>query len=293
VLQKIALIVITSTLVVISIGFLPSSNFVNDNYVDSKHLDDTVLSVYGTSKIRNESQLSNDYDKLSSGMKEVGLFDSNITILQTEFAKEYPMPPDTWPNGIMVDRNGIVWTVGTMSNTLISFDPRQEKIRSVYPIPDKNADNIDTKVKNQLSRSIRMIWSIVEDKDGFIWFSHSGSLWRFDPFSANFNLISDIDNAPFQMKADNRSGNIWFTTFSGSTIGVIQKIDTNTDEYKITEFSLDNNETFPSGIFLQGDYVWITDTLELCVMCPPPFSDLCLNSGKYTIDLSKICFIAT
>lgn len=63
------------------------------------------------------------------------------------------------------------------------------------------------------------------------------------------------------MKADTRTGDIWFTTFSGSTIGVIQKID-DTGEYKITEFSMENNETFPSGIFLQGDYVWITDTLQ-------------------------------
>lgn len=260
-LQKIALIVSASTLVVISMGLLRSSNFVNDNYVDSKLTGDTVLSVSATNKRINESQISNDHDKLSSDMREIGLLDSNSTILQTEFAKEYPMPPGTWPNGIMVDRNGIVWTVGTMSNTLISFDPRQEKIKSVYPIPDKNADNIETKSKNQPSRSVRMVWSIVEDKNGFIWFSHSGSLWRFDPLSANFNLISDIDNAPFQMKTDSRTGNIWFTTFSGSTIGVIQKID-NTGKYKITEFSLDNNETFPSGIFLQGDYVWITDTLE-------------------------------
>jgi virginiamycin B lyase len=261
-LQKIALIVSASTLVVISIGLLRSSNFVNDNYVDSKLTGDTVPSVYATSKIINESQISNDHDKLSSDMREMGLLDSNITILQTEFAKEYPMPPGTWPNGIMVDRNGIIWTIGTMSDTLISFDPRQEKIRSVYAIPDKKADNIDTTSKNQPSRSVRMVWNIVEDKDGFIWFSQSGSFWRFDPLSANFNLISNIDNAPFQMKTDNRTGNIWFTTFSGSTIGVIQKIDNNTGEYKITEFTLDDNETFPSGIFLQGDYVWITDTLE-------------------------------
>ncbi|MGI0043640.1 MAG: hypothetical protein ACRD47_08005, partial [Nitrososphaeraceae archaeon] len=203
----------------------------------------------------------NDYDNLSSVMREMGLLDSNTTILQTEFAKEYPMPPDSWPNGIMVDRNGIVWTVGTMSNTLISFDPKEERIASLYPIPEETTDDTGTESRNQPSRSIRMVWSIVEGKDGFIWFSQSGSLWRFDPLSGNFKLISEIRNAPFQMKADNRTGNIWFTTFSGSTIGVIQKID-DTSEYKITEFSMENNETFPSGLFLQGDYVWITDTLQ-------------------------------
>jgi hypothetical protein len=171
------------------------------------------------------------------------------------------MPPCSWPNGIMVDRNGIIWAVGTMSKTLISFDPKEERIKSIYHIPEETIDDTDTENRNQPSRSIRMVWSIVEDKDGFIWFSQSGSLWRFDPLSGNFMLISEIRNAPFQMKADSRTGNVWFTTFSGSTIGVIQKID-DTGEYKISEFSMENNETFPSGLFLQGDYVWITDTLQ-------------------------------
>jgi virginiamycin B lyase len=261
VLQNITLVVIASMLIVYSLGYLRSSNFVNDNYVDLKHRGDIILSTYATNKIRNESQLSNDYDKLSSVLREMGLLDSNATIVQTEFAKEYPMPPKSWPNGIMVDRNGTVWTVGTMSNTLISFDPKKERIKSIYPIPEEPLDDTGTESKNQPSRSIRMVWSIVEGKDGFIWFSQSGSLWRFDPLSGNFRSISEIRNAPFQMKVDNSTGNIWFTTFSGSTAGVIQKID-DTGEYKITEFNMENNETFPSGLFLQGDYVWITDTLQ-------------------------------
>jgi len=60
------------------------------------------------------------------------------------------------------------------------------------------------------------------------------------------------------MKVDKRSGNIWFTTFGSGTFGVIQKIIGNR-EYKVTEFNL-GNDSFPSGIFLQGDSVWITET---------------------------------
>jgi hypothetical protein len=76
------------------------------------------------------------------------------------------------------------------------------------------------------------------------------------------------------MKVDKRSGDVWFTTFGSGTFGVIQKIIGNkagiksnlnnsitSPEYKLTEFNL-GNDSFPSGIFLQGDSVWITETLN-------------------------------
>jgi streptogramin lyase len=291
-------------LVVSSIGLF--SNFIDDINV-LRHIGDNLFSTYAASIRGNDSQLSNNSDKLSSLLKEMGLLDSNITSLGSPYVKEYSVPSGSWPNGIMVDRNGIVWTVGTMSKTLISFDPGQAKIKSVYPIPEKIVDSTDTKSKNQPTRSIRMVWSIVEDKDGFIWFSQSGSLWRFDPFSGHFKLISEVRNAPFQMKTDSSTGNIWFATFSGGTIGVIQKIDNTSkginpgnntttrisniidssrnNEYKIVEFSIDGNETFPSGLFLQGDHVWITDTLQFDRIIK--FRPIVNDKGR-VVDIAKI-----
>src|SRR5436305_9179103 len=69
-----------------------------------------------------------------------------------------------------------------------------------------------------------------------------------------------------QMKVDDKTGNIWFTTFGRGTFGVIQKSvenesTTNSPEYKVTEFNL-GNESFPSGIFLEGGSIWITETLN-------------------------------
>ena len=184
------------------------------------------------------------------------------------------MPNGTWPNGILVARNGIVWTVGTMSHTLIGFDPKQGKIRSSYPIitPEEEAN----KTNPQSKQGFQMVWSIVEGTDGSIWFPEGGSdpLWRFDPNTEKFQVIHSISAAPMQMKVDQRSGNIWFTTFGSGTFGVIQKIIGNkagiksnlndsiaSPEYKVTEFNL-GNDSFPSGIFLQGDSVWITETLN-------------------------------
>ena len=202
------------------------------------------------------------------------VFLNNSTNIDTPFVKEYSMPNGTWPNGILVARNGIVWTVGTMSHTLIGFDPKQGKIRSSYPIitPEEKAN----KTNPQSKQGFQMVWSIVEGTDGSIWFPEGGSdpLWRFDPNTEKFQVIHSISAAPMQMKVDQRSGNIWFTTFGSGTFGVIQKIIGNkagiksnlndsitSPEYKVTEFNL-GNDSFPSGIFLQGDSVWITETLN-------------------------------
>jgi hypothetical protein len=202
------------------------------------------------------------------------VFLNNSTHIDTPYVKEFSMPNGTWPNGILVARNGIVWTVGTMSHTLIGFDPKEGKISSSYPIinPEEEAN----KTNPQSKQGFQMVWSIVEGTDGSIWFPEGGSdpLWRFDPNTEKFQVIHSISAAPMQMKVDQRSGNIWFTTFGSGTFGVIQKIIGNkadiksnlndsitTPGYKVTEFNL-GNDSFPSGIFLQGDSVWITETLN-------------------------------
>ena len=65
-------------------------------------------------------------------------YSPNSTDIDTPYVKEFNMPNGTWPNGILVARNGIVWTVGTKSNVLISFISKQGKIRGSYPIPEES-----------------------------------------------------------------------------------------------------------------------------------------------------------
>src|SRR5206468_6311190 len=62
------------------------------------------------------------------------VFLNNFTHINTPYVKDYSMPNGTWPNSILVARNGLVWTVGTKPHTLISFNPKQGKIISSYPI---------------------------------------------------------------------------------------------------------------------------------------------------------------
>lgn len=191
-------------------------------------------------------------DKASTG---------NTRYIDTPYVKEYSLPPRTWPNGILVDTNGMVWTAGSISHSLFMFDPKQEQIKS-FPIKETNntQDNDSSK-----DRSL-MVWTMVEDNDGFIWFSQFGPdpLWRFDPHTEKFNTFHSISAAPFQMKVDKKTGNIWFTTLTGNTLGVIQKIENKngpTPTYKVTEFDI-GPDTYPSGLFFEEDSIWITQLLK-------------------------------
>jgi len=175
-----------------------------------------------------------------------------VTKNHTPYIDEYDLPVGSLPNGIIADKKGFVWIVGSDSN-LYKFDSRLDKIDSVYFIGDK-----EFKPKGSI-----MGWTIIQDNDEMIWLSQSGAkpLWRFDPINEKFTSYM-TSAAPFQMKLDEKNGNIWFTTLGGNTIGIIQKIvepDSETD-YKITEFEV-GNDSFPSGLFLENDNVWIAQVV--------------------------------
>ena len=133
-------------------------------------------------------------------------------IFKSRYVTTYSLPNKTGPNGILADRNGFVWTSGSFSHTLFRLDPKDSNLSS-YPIPEEKHSN-------------GMVWSMVEDKDGNIWFSQFGSnpLWQFDPHTEKFNLFH-TSYPPFQMKVDDATGNIWFTTLTGNIVGVIQKVE--------------------------------------------------------------------
>jgi streptogramin lyase len=242
--------VIIGVIVVVGVGFSISSRPAGNNEKPNTNQEFKQLSRTDSIQVYNNPIIRQ-------------VFLNNSTHVDTPYIKEYSMPNGTWPNAILVARNGIVWTVGTMSHMLIGFDPKQGKIKSSNPII---AQREETGTNN--NQGFQMVWSIVEDNDGSIWVPQGGSnpLWRFDPHTEQFQVIHSISAAPMQMKVDKKSGNIWFTTFGSGTFGVIQKIIKNkvgitSPEYKVTEFNL-GNDSFPSGIFLKGDSVWITETLN-------------------------------
>ncbi len=237
--------------------------------VGNKEKLQTIPESKPPARFTNIGDIGNELTKSDNILLHKFLINNSLHI-ETPYVKEYSMPNGTWPNSIMVARNGIVWTVGTKSHTLIGFDPKQGKIKSSYPIISSE-QKINSKNNTSSNQGFQMVWSIVEDNDGSIWFPEGGSdpLWRFDPHTEEFQAIHSISAAPMQMKVDQKTGNIWFTTFGSGTFGVIQKkssgntgnINGTDSGYKVTEFNL-GNESFPSGIFLQGNSVWITETLN-------------------------------
>lgn len=174
---------------------------------------------------------------------------SSVELFKSPYITEYSLPSGTWPNGILSDGNGTVWIGGSESNTIISFDPKEAKIKSSHYIAEKDSAMRESRTSHL------MIWSIVQDKDGLIWFSQMGPdpLWQFNPKTAKFTAFH-TSTAPFQIKVDQKTGKVWFTTLAGS-IGAIQKLAD--FSYKITEFEI-GSEALPSGLFVKDGSLWVT-----------------------------------
>ncbi|TAK18280.1 MAG: hypothetical protein EPO37_05645 [Nitrosarchaeum sp.] len=202
----------------------------------------------------------------------------SVTKNHTPYVNEYDLPVGSLPNGIIADKKEFIWIVGSDSN-LYKFDSRLDKIDSVYFIGDK-----ELKPKGSI-----MGWAIIQDKDEMIWLSQSGSkpLWRFDPINEKFTSYV-TSAAPFQMKLDEKNGNIWFTTLGGNIIGVIQKIIPSNLEidYKITEFEV-GNDSFPSGLFLENGNVWVAEVVGNKLVRFRIIDDMNTISIEKTLEISN------
>lgn len=199
------------------------------------------------STIENEKPVEKPVNDLSTSDLQNNSIPENISysIFKSKYVTTFSLPNGTGPNGILADDNGLVWTSGSSSHSLFRLDFKDDKLRS-YPIPEKKHWQT-------------MVWSMVEDKDGNIWFSQLGAnpLWRFDPHTETFSLFH-TGSPPFQMKVENMTGNIWFTTLTGNTIGVIQVENKTEPSYKITEFPT-GHDTDPSGLFLKDGSIWVAE----------------------------------
>ncbi|MGB6784936.1 MAG: hypothetical protein WBE60_03540 [Nitrosotalea sp.] len=176
----------------------------------------------------------------------------SIVPIRGTYVTLYPLPNGTAPNSILVDKNGIVWCIGSKIHDLFRFDPNTNSLEEYY-IPGENDNN-----------NYKMSWSMVQDNEGNIWFSQFGQypIWRFNPNDGIFTSFhSNIQYTPFQMKHDIKTDNIWFTTLSGGSLGVIQKVQefgSVVNQYEINEFSIGNG-TMPSGLDVNGNSIWVTE----------------------------------
>lgn len=175
---------------------------------------------------------------------------TTVTPMTQTYITLFHLPNGTAPNSILVDKNEIVWCTGSKIHDLFRLDPKKNSLQR-YEIPGEN------NARDQMS------WSMVQDNEGNIWFSQFGQnpVWRFDPNNETFTSFHSGQKAPFQMKHDPKTDNIWFTTLSDDSIGVIQKIgDTGLvqDQYKINEFPIGNG-SLPSGLYIHGGSILVAE----------------------------------
>lgn len=168
------------------------------------------------------------------------------------YLEEYSLPAGSGPNGLIVDRQGTVWVASSKSDLLYSLDG--SGVLKNYKIGDGSHQYF------RPGQNTSMVWTMVQDKDGMIWFSAlgSGTIWRFDPSDHSFHALDSKAGAAFQMKADPQMGDVWFTTLEGNSLGVIQKDPASPYGYTISSFDLGNG-TGPAGLYLRGQSVWVTE----------------------------------
>lgn len=172
---------------------------------------------------------------------------------QNPYLKEYALPAGAAPNGLFADKQGIVWITSSTSDTLYSFNQTSEELQG-NEIKGGNVQYSNPGV------NATMTWTVIQGKDGLLWFSPLGTrfIWNFDPANGTFHSIQSATGSAFQIKADPYSDSVWFTTLSGDTLCVAQKNASAPSGYSISAFDL-GNSTGPAGLFLQNNTVWVAE----------------------------------
>lgn len=171
---------------------------------------------------------------------------------QNPYLTEFSLPDGTGPNGLVVDKSGTVFVTSSKSDMLYSFDKGGNL--NHYEIKDGGIPYFKP------GQNTSMVWTAVRGTDGNIWFSPLGTrtLWSFDPSDGSFHAMESKAGSAFQMKVERSSGNVWFTTLEGDSLGVVEKDPASPSGYKIANFDLGNG-TGPAGLYLSGGSVWVTE----------------------------------
>ena len=191
---------------------------------------------------------------LDQSFKNMELPVNPVSGKENPYVTEYSLPPNSAPNGLVVDNAGLVW-VASKNATLYSVNPITGQVKN-YEIKNTSSGN--------LGLNSTTVWAIVQDGDGKIWLSPLGttSIWRFDTSTDTFDSYLSETGAPFQMKPGN-DGKIWFSTLRGDTVGVIEKLQN--ASYKISAFGV-GSHTNPAGIFLQNGSIWVAGVSSQNIM---------------------------
>ncbi len=144
------------------------------------------------------------------------------------------------PDGLAIDKNGMLWFGTQWGGTLGKFDPKSETFEH-FRVPYKNA--------NPAIPSI--------DKDGFIWIADhvNNKILRFDPLRKQFLIIQapTPNSWVVHVLADSQN-RLWYTCTNTNRIGMISQ-----DRKTISEYVLKDKKAKPAFLaFDSHDNVWFT-----------------------------------
>jgi virginiamycin B lyase len=200
--------------------------------------------------------------------------------------REYDLPPGSFPVGITVDPNGVVWFSDIRRNKIVRLDPETSKQREFdVPTPDSwpfqivrsSADILyfTERVGNRIGRldprtgDIREIavptanaqpagLAITPDQQIFFTENSGNRIGHLDPEHDTIEEIVVPTAAtpnPFYGPAgitSDAEGNVWFSELDGR-LGLIRR----QDRSRIEEFALPNPKVRPGGIVADAwGFVW-------------------------------------
>jgi virginiamycin B lyase len=173
----------------------------------------------------------NIYISVMSGNK-VARFD-----VKTRTFREWEMPSGHRPHGLLVDKQGIVWTTGNGNGTIGRLDPATGKVTE-YPTPSRGGGP----------------HTLVIADDGVLWFTlQSGDkIGRLDTRGGGQITEYKTSGGPYGLALD-KAGNVWFCRMSDDKLG---KLDPTTGQ--MSELST-GSRSQPRRIATAPDgMLWVT-----------------------------------
>jgi virginiamycin B lyase len=218
----------------------------------------------------------NIYITVMSGNK-IARFDT-----KTHAFKEWELAPRHHPHGLLVDKQGIVWTTGNGNGTIGRLDPASGKFTE-YPTPSRGggphtlvitADGViwftmqsgdkigrlDTKSSGQITEYATSggPYGLTLDKAGNIWFCRMGEdkLGRLDPKSGQMTELATGRGSMPRRIATAPDGMMWVTLYGN---GKLAKVDPATAKI-VREYQLPAGNAGPYAVTIDGaGLVWVNE----------------------------------
>ena len=215
---------------------------------------------------------------------------------KTQTFKEWDMPPNHRPHGLLVDKQGIVWTTGNGNGTIGRLDPGPGRVTE-YQTPSRGGGphtlvitddgviwftlqggnkigRLDTKSSGQITeyRTSGGPYGLTLDKSGNVWFCRMGDdkLGRLDPKTGQMSELSTGGGSQPRRIATAPDGMLWVTLYGN---GRLAKVDPGAIKV-VREYQLPAGNAGAYAVTVDGGgLVWVNEINTDTVVRLDPASD--------------------